>query len=145
MTPEDLAGFLKEVNATFRTVSRLWLAGQALSNQAGCETPEKVAASAVAYADAVLAELDKKPKPEICDAIEINAKHLIRHYPWDDWLDGQTRHLVWGVHFECNPGSLRAKAAHQAAKRGLRVTFKIKNRKDVYLRALAENGKCSTD
>lgn len=46
-------------------------------------------------------------------------------YPWDVWMDGETRRLIRGEHFTCTPLSLRSLIHLTARKRGLNAKTQI--------------------
>lgn len=49
-------------------------------------------------------------------------------YPWDEWIDGKPRELVQGVHFECEPKSLRTLIHRTAPKYGMNAKTHISER-----------------
>lgn len=53
---------------------------------------------------------------EIVENFTFGRKGRKEAYPWDEWLDGQTRRLVQGQDFTCKPASMQT-TIYSAAER----------------------------
>jgi hypothetical protein len=62
-----------------------------------------------------------------------------RKYPWESWLDGQTRILIAGQDFEGSPYSVREGAYKYAKRKGIRVRTAILAADRLVLQAFPES------
>ena len=57
-------------------------------------------------------------------------------YPWQEWLDGQWRSLVCGVHFTCSVNTFRSVYYAQATRSGLQGECRLLTDGRLAIRAL---------
>lgn len=62
-----------------------------------------------------------------------------RKYPWDEWLDGQTRLLVPGEDFDLDMGYMRTTVYGAARRHGVRVRVAARD-EGLYVKAVTRDG-----